>query len=257
MASARRSTHSQDDAAEPFPAFPGQDEHTTSVTTSTTTQTIIGGDGDPEIHHSTTAAHPTGQTPSAVYTTNDPNTAPVPFSRTTVTVPSQPSAPTPPVGNVIRRRPIGIRRLPSAQNNRLSVASGSDDGGVGRSNSGRRRAASAPQDPHHNLTRQSTRQSALPSLQEGTAYNRREPGGDDTAPPVTATTVAGVGRRRSISNAAKSIRSKFSADGQSAQAHASDDYEDEVVDLLDVIGTFAQDTSEPTLTINQTPRCRL
>lgn len=230
MASSRRSTHSQNEAAEPFPAFSGQDEHTTSVTTSTTTQTIIGGDGDPEIHHSTTAAHPTGQTPSAVYTTNDPNTAPIPFSRTTVQVPSQPQAP---AYNVIRRRPIGIRRLPSTQNNRLSAAS-SDDG-VGRSNSGRRRAASAPQDPHHGLTRQSTRQSALPPLQEESGQNSRVPGqAVDDAPPVVATTVAGVGRRRSISNAARSIRSRFSADDESTRLH--DDYEDEVVDLLDVIG---------------------
>jgi hypothetical protein len=232
MASSRRSTHSHDEAAEPFPAYSGQDENTTSVTTSTTTQMVIGGDGDPDIRTTTTAAHPTGQTPSAVYTTNDPNTAPVPFQRTTVSIPSQPAAPS---NNVIRRRPIGIRRLPSAQNTRMSVADSAD--GVGRSNSGRRpRSTSAPMEPHHGLSRQNTRQSALPPLQEEAPRNLNVPGQvpEDSAPPISTSTIAGVGRRRSISNAARSIRSRLSGDNESARVH--DDYEDEVVDLLDVIG---------------------
>jgi hypothetical protein len=235
MASSRRSTHSHDEAAEPFPAFSGLDENTTSVTTSTTTQMVIGGDGDPDIRTTTTAAHPTGATPSAVHTTTDPNTAPVPFSRTVVSVGGPPAQPA--VPNVVRQRPIGIRRLPSAQSNRLSAASGDSDG-PSRSNSGRRRATSAPQDPHHGLTRQSTRQSALPPLQEESAPYLRVPGqaGDEAAPPVTAATVAGVGRRRSLSNAARSIRSKLSTENESTRVH--DDYEDEVVDLLDVIGMY-------------------
>ena len=169
------------------------------------------------------------------YTTDDPNTAPTPFTRTTVTVPSQPT--------VIRRRPIGIRRLPSNPNTRLSAASG-DDGGPSRSGSGRKRAISAPQDPHLNvgggstrLTRQSTRQSALPPLQEESSQHLRVPGQaqyEGAAPPPTDGRSTGIGRRRSISNAARSFVSRFSNDDGSVQQ--ANDYEDEVVDLLDTIG---------------------
>lgn len=248
MASSRRSTNSHDEAAESFPAFPasssGHDETTTSVTTSTTTHTVIGGDGDPVIRTTTTPAYPTGQAPPAIYTTDDPNNAPVPFTRTTVTVPDQAAAvPTP----LLRRRPIGIRRLPSSQNNRLSAASADSQDGPSRSGSGRRRSASAPQDPHFGgsgggstrLTRQSTRQSALPPLQEESSQHLRPPGqpeGDATAAPVTVTSTTGVGRRRSISNAARSIRSKWSADNESTRLQ--NDYEDEVVDFLDIVGMY-------------------
>lgn len=262
MASSRRPPSSQNEGAEPFPAFSGQDEQTTSVTTSTTTQTVIGGDGSPDIRTTTTAAHPTGQTPSAIYSTNDPNTAPVPFSHTTVSVPSQP-APTPRTSSYARQKPIGIRRLPSSQNNRLSTFSADSDDG---SSSGRRRSLSAPQDPHFGgggggstrLARQTSRQSALPPLQEGSFL--QVPGqsaNEPAAAPASTSTVAGVGRRRSISNAARSIISKRSADNESArQQH--DDYEDEVVDLLDVIGAYTDSAIEygHLLTSLQIPRCR-
>lgn len=253
MPSSRRSTNSHDDAAEPFPAFPAsssaQEETTTSVTTSTTTHTVIGGDGDPVIRTTTTPAYPTGQAPPMVYTTDDPNTAPVPFTRTTVTVPDRAAGPAP--TPVLRRRPIGIRRLPSNQNNRLSVASSDSGDGPSRSASGRRRSASAPQDPHlgagagaggsARLTRQFTGQSALPPLQEESSQHLRPPGqtvAESSAAPVTVTSTTGVGRRRSISNAARSIRSKLSADNESTRMQQ--DYEDEVVDFLDIVGMYSR-----------------
>lgn len=251
MASSRRSANSPDDAAEPFPAFPAsssaQEETTTSVTTSTTTHTVIGADGDPVIRTTTTPAYPTGQAPPVVYTTDDPNTAPVPFTRTTVTVPERAAEPAP--TPILRRRPIGIRRLPSSQNNRLSAASSDSLDGPSRSASGRRRSASAPQDPHlgagaggsTRLTRQFTGQSGLPPLQEESSQHLRPPGqtvAESTAAPVTVTSTTGVGRRRSISNAAKSIRSRLSAGDESTRTQQ--DYEDEVVDLLDIVGMYSR-----------------
>lgn len=239
MASSRRPN---DTNSEPFPAFGGQDETTTSVTTSTTTQTVIGGDGNPVIRTSTTPAHPTGQAAPITFTTDDPNNAPVPFTRTTVVTPAQstgiPQVPVP------RRRPVGIRRLPSAQNTRSLAAR--DDDGVGRSNSGRKRAASAPQEPHlamgagsQRISRQNTRQ-GLPPLQEESSQPRvpTTATAGDQVPPSAADHSTGVGRRRSISNAARSIRSRLSADDSVQQQ--GEDYGDEVVDLLDVIDPEVQ-----------------
>lgn len=225
---------------EAFPSFEDdQEQTTTSYTTSTTTQTVIGGDADPDIRTTTTAAHPSGRGPAITHTTDDPNTAPIPFTQTTVNVPAQRP---PPQYTVPRQRPISIRRLPSASNTR-ALASGSEDGTPSRSGSARRRAASAPQEPHlassgGRLTRQSTRdnrQSGLTPLQEeSTQPQQTTETVTGLAVPPPAASSSGVGRRRSLSNAARSFVSKLSTE-DSVQ---HDDYENEVVDLLDVIGMF-------------------
>ena len=129
MSSSRRSTNprDRDRGSEPFPSFPGaqhagpsshQDTQTTSHTVTTTT--TYNGRGNPvTTTHTHTVSYPqdgTTTTP-AVLTTGPDEEAPVPFSRTAVSIPPSP----------IRRRPIGIRRLPSASSNRLSAGE-SDDG---------------------------------------------------------------------------------------------------------------------------------
>lgn len=243
MASSRRSTnpHDRDGGSEPFPSFPesgSQPQHrqqdTHSTTTSTTTTTVFSGRNDPVI--TTSTAFPSSSTdphPPPIITT-DPNNAPVPFSQTTVTVPGS-----------VRRRPIGIRRLPSG--NRLSVGE-SDDGTPSRSGSGRRRSNSAPQDNRllgvggggsTRLTRQSTREPALATLrEEGSQPQPAQPQdslhvpGQDTT-QTGQTGASGVGRRRSVSNAARSIMSRLSNEDYDNPPH---EYENDVVDYLDVIG---------------------
>jgi hypothetical protein len=241
MPLSRRSTNprDQESSSEPFPSFPGpssqqlhlpQDDGTQTHTTSTTvtTTTVIDGRNDPvTTTTSTLPSHPNDPNPPTIVAT-DPNNAPIPFTQTSVAIP-------------LRRRPIGIRRLPSANLNRLSAASGeSDDGGPSRSGSARRRSASAPQHPQPmpggstRLTRQSTRDGpVLGTLQE-----------DATQPQPTETLqVPGpehqtsTSRRRSVSNAARSIRSRFS-DNES-ETNPPHEYESEIVDYLDVIGVHS------------------
>ncbi|KPI41224.1 uncharacterized protein AB675_7959 [Cyphellophora attinorum] len=234
MSSPRRN---REPAGEAFPAF--EDETTTSYTTSTTTQTVIGGDGAPDIRTTTSAAHPSGRGPAITHTTDDPNTAPVPYTQTTVGAPPTQRL-APPQYAVPRQRPISIRRLPSATNTR-ALASGTDDGTPSRSNSARRRAASAPQEPGQassggRLTRSSTRdnnrQSGLAPIEEG-----QQAQSGLAVPPPTAGSTSGIGRRRSLSNAARSFVSKLSTE---ESEHNPEDYEDEVVDLLDVIDPEVQ-----------------
>ena len=245
-----------DGGNEPFPRYPsspGPSSHQDNVqtsSTSTTTTTVLGGRNHHPITTTTSNQSQPGpshtatpSTPSA-YTTNDTNGGP--YSRTEAAVPHQP---------VVRRRPIGIRRLPSATN-RLS--SGSDGDPPSRSNSGRGRSTSAPQPPHFTttgggsgrLTRQSTRQGPtqpdLPTLREESSQPQRMPAadtdhlmipGNDGAADQQGT--IGVGRRRRLSNAAQSMVSKLSSEdhGYFPPPH---EYETEVVDLLDVIGMLSR-----------------
>ena len=238
MSGPYRANPGRGSSPEPFPDY--QDHTTTSVTTSTTTQTVIGDDGDPVIRTTTTPAHPTGQSAPGVFATNDPNNAPTTFTQTRLAVPSSQKPLPPPPPQMRRQRPISIRRLPSAQNTR-ALASGSQDGTPSRSGSGRRRATSAPQEPHLSaggvpLSRNNTHgQSGLAPLQEETLQPLEQYHTAQAAqgPPPSGGGTAGVGRRRSLSNAARSIRSRLSSEDP---APYSQDYEDEVVDLLDVIG---------------------
>ena len=235
----------RDNTGEPFPAYsatpgtaPDSQDGSYFQVSSTTTTTQIGGNGAPTT--TTTSRGPPGSgTPGITITSDDPND--VPFTRTQTTVPSQPSQ--------VRQRPIGIRRLTSA--NRLSAG----EPELGRSGSGRNRAASAPSEPHLNpnsaadrgskrLARGNTRQSDLPTVTEGVAQPQRasvasDQSGDHLAIPgdggLQVQTTSGVGRRRSVSDAARSFVSKFSD-------HTDDEYnphayEADIVDYLDVIGT--------------------
>jgi hypothetical protein len=246
MSQSRRSTansRERDGGSEYFPSMPGQqspgpssqqDSNIHSTSTTVTTTTVFNGRDDPVT--STQTQFPTyngGPSNPTIITTGPGEEAPTPFSQTTVNVPSP-----------IRRRPIGIRRLPSATN-RLS-AGGSDDGGPSRSGSGRRRSTSDPTARLHvaggasqRLTRQSTREPAMATLREEGIQpgqgqqdqNLHVPGKDGQLSRTQTTT--GVGRRRSVSNAAHSILSRFSNEDSQ---NPPNEYENDVVDYLDVIG---------------------
>lgn len=226
----------QEDEPEAFPNYPttpgiepAPQEHT--ATSTTTTTTVIGGNGQPPTTTITSAPAGPGA-PGVTLTTSDPNA--VPFTRTQVVVPAQP----------IRRRPIGIRRLPSASSTRQSVT---DSDPPSRSGSGRRRSASAPQGPGEfsgdrgskRLSRQPT--SDLPMLKEEATQPQpvtQPPAGAEhlQVPGQVAATVqttTGVGRRRSVSDAARSVMSRFSDREDALPSH---EYEADVVDYLDVIG---------------------
>ena len=243
MSSSRRSTNprERDGGREPFPTFPGaqrsgpsshQDTQSTSHTVTTTT--TYDGRSNPVT--TTHTQHPiqdgTTNTP-AVITTGPGEEAPVPFSHTAVSIPPSP----------IRRRPIGIQRLPSASSNRLSAGE-SDDGSLGRSGSGRGRSNSAPQSNplstgggSTRLARQSTHEPELATIREGApppaqgqqSQTLQVPGQDNQ-------TATGLGRRRSVSNAARSVMNRFSDHEYENPPH---EYENDVVDYLDVVGRLA------------------
>ena len=231
MSSSRRSTNPRD--REPFPSYPAashagpsDQEETTTHSSTVTTTTVVDGNNDPVTYTQTQFPIQQGSsTTPAVITTGPGEEAPVPFSQTTVQVPSP-----------IRRRPIGIRRLPSAS--RLSSGE-TDDGTPSRSGSGRRRSASDPQGNNRlsagggstRLTRPTTRDTPLETLRE------EQPGKNQTLQVPgqgNVQTTSGVGRRRrSVSNAAHSITSRFSNDDHE---NPPNEYENDVVDYLDVIG---------------------
>ena len=243
----------RDNTSEPFPSVtpgsaPNSQDGSYFQGSSTTTTTQIGGNGAPTT--TTTSRGPPGSgTPGITITSDDPND--VPFTRTQTTLPSQPAQ--------LRQRPIGIRRLTSS--NRLSA--GEPD--LGRSGSGRNRAATAPSEPHLNpnsgadrlskrLTRGNTRQSDLPTLTEGVAQPQRgSVAPDQDEGHLQVQTTSGVGRRRSVSDAARSIVSKFSD-------HTDDEYnphayEADIVDYLDVIGMAVHRRAIVTgLTVPQIPK---
>ena len=253
MSRSRRSSRpsDRDNTSEPFPTssvtpgtVPNSQDGSYFQASSTTTTTQIGGNGAPTT--TTTSRGPPGSgTPGITITSDNPND--IPFTRTQVTVPSQSTR--------VRQRPIGIRRLPSA--NRLSAG----ESELGRSGSGRSRSSSAPLEPHLNpnsgadrgskrLTRGNTRQSDLPTVTEGVAQSQRasgvsDQGGEYLGVPadggLQVQTTSGVVRRRSVSDAARSIVSKFSDKGDNEyDPHA---YEADIVDYLDVIGTAVHRSS--------------
>ncbi|RMZ91791.1 hypothetical protein DV736_g985, partial [Chaetothyriales sp. CBS 134916] len=158
------------------------------------------------------------------------------------------------VPHVIRRRPINIRRLPSASSRGPGLT---DSAPPGRSGSTRARSTSAPQGPldsttgsgYERLARQPTRPGAqqqpdLPPLHEDSTFSRQElpantihlavPAHEGAqATTTTTTTGTGVRRRRSLSGAARSIVNRLG--GEDPNTPRPHEYESEVVDLLDVI----------------------
>ena len=138
-----------------------------------------------------------------------------------------------------RVRPIGIKRLPSSNLRQTYEGDGPAGGNVSRSSSGRGRSTSAPQ--HQNsltvpgpsqLTRQSTRNSLLPTVVETPSHNQTANQAVDRE-TMNETTTGGVGRRRSVSNAARSVLNRFSDHSLERQGP---EYESEVYDVLDVLG---------------------
>lgn len=243
----RLSTPDNGGDIEPFPAMPDSSPagpssyHQPTTTTTTTvgptitTTTTYSSRNRP---YTITSAQPTTNVPLSTSTSSLPTTvvsttnpaAGSAITRTSTITPSQAN----------RQRPIGIRRLPSS-NLRSGYEAGSSatdlNGAVNRSSSGRGRSTSAPQNTgnltvpgqNNNLTRQSTRQSLLASVAE-------HPGsGDSTADrgAMGDAGAGGIGRRRSVSNAARSVFSRFSDNSRERQ---EPEYETEVVDLLDVLG---------------------
>lgn len=145
----------------------------------------------------------------------------------------------------IQRRPpsIRLRRLPSTPAAPLSNAPRSSDDGPDQQGErvGRRRARSAPMRPNlpPELTRQATATTHLPALTEESSG----PQFQANAPPATtdghvAPLSAPSGRRRSGSQRLRQISSNLGARFAPVPAHSTpeDEYEPQIVDLLDVVG---------------------
>lgn len=235
--SRRISGASNTNSTEPFPAMPdspaGPSSPSNHTTTTTTTTTVHGPTVTTTVHrgrpYTITSAQPATQTPTSIVSAPDNNFSPSPAPASTSTRTTY-LAPTP----VVRARPISIRRLPSG-----NLRAGYEDGASSsqppsRAASGRGRSTSAPQSQYlavpgaNNLTRQSTRQSILPTVAEN-VQSRGTVDRDTMNENVTGV----PGRRRSVSNAAQSIISRFSNQSRERQ---EPEYESEVVDLLDVLG---------------------
>ncbi|OAG45336.1 hypothetical protein AYO21_00684 [Fonsecaea monophora] len=233
----RRISSVSNSNTEPFPSIPeppagpSSTNNTTTTSTTTTTTTVhIPHRGRP---YTITSTQPPHQTPTVVASTPD-NTV---ITNATVTNPTVTrTIYTPPQIN--RLRPVGIRRLPSS-NLRQAAQDGDSTSSrpPSRSESGRRRSNSAPQRTNlgvsgsGTLTRQSTRQSLLPTLAETPSAPDQGDGAVDR--DAMHENVTGVpGRRRSIGNAARSIISRMS---DTSRERPGPEYENEVVDLLDVL----------------------
>ncbi|KAJ9504218.1 hypothetical protein H2202_000274 [Exophiala xenobiotica] len=215
---------------EPFPPMPdsssGEPSSSTSpTTTTTTTTTTYTSRGRP---YTITTTQPATQAPLTTVTSSSGGPSPGPSTRTTVTTPPQHRT-TVTTSPQINRRPIGIRRLPSANLRQdLDEANGGASGNVSRASSGRGRSSSAPQHlqvntPGPALTRQSTRQSLLPTVEENSTANA-------TTDRDSMNVTGGIpGRRRSV---ARSVMSRFSDHSREQQ---DTEYDSDVVDLLDVL----------------------
>ncbi|KIW29161.1 uncharacterized protein PV07_04997 [Cladophialophora immunda] len=240
----RRISSVSNSNTEPFPSIPespagpssASNNTTTTSTTTTTTTVHIPHRGRP---YTITSTQPPSQTPSIVASTPDNTvitnaTATNPtVTRTTYTAPQINQ-----INQINRFRPVGIRRLPSS-NLRAAAqdAETSSSQPPSRAGSGRGRSSSAPQRPNlgipglNTLTRQSTRQSLLPTLAETPSAPEHADGTVDRD-TMNENVTGGVSRRRSISNAARSIISRMSDTSRERQGP---EYETEVVDLLDVL----------------------
>ena len=234
----RRRSAASNSNTEPFPSIPDSPAGPSSNsngTTTTTTTTVHGPTITTTIHrnrpYTITSSAPPSQTPTSIVSAPDN-----PVTTTSAGPTTTRGNFLAPAHHVVNTRPISIRRLPSS-----NLRAGYEDNASqppSRSASGRGRSTSAPQHltvpGTGNLTRQSTRQSMLPTVAENpqTAGNR---GVDrDT---MNENVAGGVGRRRSVSNAARSIISRFSDTSRERQGQGPD-YESEVVDLLDVLGKW-------------------
>ncbi|KIV92745.1 hypothetical protein PV10_04016 [Exophiala mesophila] len=230
---------------EPFPSIQVTSDN---GTTSTTTTTTVG----PTI--TTTTTYPsrggrpytvTSSSPSS-YVPSPTPASPVIVSQTITPVPSNsnlagPAAAAstaPPLVSrptVNRIRPIGIRRLPSS--NLVRVPTNGSNGDVSESTtqtSRRGRSSSAPQHylggasgTTNNLTRQTTRNSTLAPVVEHLSTGDATPDRDTLNVPDSTPS-----RRRSVSNAARSVMSRFS---DRSRERDEPEYDDQVVDLLDVL----------------------
>jgi hypothetical protein len=131
----------------------------------------------------------------------------------------------------IQRRPpsIRIRRLPStpAIPQANAPRGGDGDSSLESERTGRRRSSSAPMRPNLpplSPTGQGTANEHLPALAEETSA--------PLAPPA-----APIGRLRSGSLRLRRIGSNLGARLTAAPATPEDEYESEIVDMLDVVGT--------------------
>jgi hypothetical protein len=145
----------------------------------------------------------------------------------------------------IQRRPpsIRIRRLPSTPViPQINAPRGSDGGSnLESERTGRRRSSSAPMRPNLpplNPTGQGTANERLPALTEETSA----PQLNTNAPLVSADghlapPAAPIGRLRSGSLRLRHIGSNLGARLAPAPTAPEDEYESEIVDMLDVVGT--------------------
>jgi hypothetical protein len=146
----------------------------------------------------------------------------------------------------IQRRPpsIRIRKLPSTTAiPQINAPSGSDGGsGLESQRTGRRRSSSAPMRPNLpplNPIGQGTATEHLPALTEETSAPQLRA----NAPPVStdghlAPPAAPTGRLRSGSLRLRRIGSNLGARLAPAPAVPEDEYASEIVDMLDVVGTW-------------------
>ena len=230
---------------EPFPSIQVSSDGPTSTTTTTTvgptittTTTYPSRGGRP---YTVTSSSPSSYVPSPT------PASPVIVSQTITPVPSNSNLAGPAAAasiapqlvsrpTVNRIRPIGIRRLPSSNSVRLPTDGSNGDVSESTTQTSRRgRSSSAPQHylggasgTTNNLTRQTTRNSTLAPVVEHPSA------GDTTADRDTLNVPDSTpSRRRSVSNAARSVMSRFS---DHSRERDEPEYDDQVVDLLDVLG---------------------
>ena len=248
----RRTNGASNSNTEPFPSMPDSSagpSFNNNTTTTTTTTTVHAPTVTTTIHRGgpytiTSSQPPTQpqshqQSPTSAVSAPDPafSTSSGPTTtRTFLAIPTQTS----------RNRPISIRRLPSS-----NLRAGYEDDVAtelpSHSTSGRGRATSAPQQPQHLgvptpgiLTRQSTRQSVLPTVAENAQAGTAT--GVVDRETMNEHITGGTGRRRSVSNTARSVLSRFS-DGGSRERYGPE-YESDVVDLLDVLGQCSRSSCQ-------------
>ncbi|KAL9108188.1 MAG: hypothetical protein Q9227_007043 [Pyrenula ochraceoflavens] len=148
-----------------------------------------------------------------------------------------------PSPSLTRSRPasVRIRRLPSSLN--LAQQAARDAGRKSPDQESRRRSLSAPQDSEWrsptlqtDLTRQRTVTSTMPPVAENAAFDNPESGqpsegGDQLQPPTNPRR----GRFRRASNAAMSMIGRPRTPGPSNEQTEGNEYDSQVVDLLDVM----------------------
>jgi len=144
-------------------------------------------------------------------------------------------------GANVNRRPLNVRRTPSAisivrpqnRDDRVDSSSGSTE--RLHSNSAPPRSGLTVPGPSAQLSRQQTRNSTLEPVQEDARKSSNTTENTAEGPPLARSGTL-TKRLRRASDASRSVISNISSEGPQERAAPTHEYETEVVDLLDVLG---------------------